>query len=455
MIVARGSLYTRLVVRIGGVLVVSAVLLLVSIWVTTQFAANETYDRMLVGNALQIAENTIVQEGSVSVDVPLAAFTLTPGDQTFYAVQDHKGRTIAGDPNFRPRIEWSRLEEGPLLYDGEYQDLPVRIAVVGRRMTIAGEHPWAVIAIAQTTAGRRSFAKSLDLKATVIILVMGLLTVAAALFTLYQALSPLVKIEKAIASRDPNDLSPFAQAVPVEIFSLVNAINGFMRRLSEHRFALEHMIGDAAHQLRTPIASMVSQTEMLSIQTDEGARRAHVERLRELSLNLAKLVNQLINYAMVQHRSMNPEFSSIDLSELVRHEVAEILSGSATRDLDIEMRVPDGPCKVRGDPTTLAESIKNVTHNALQYGAPRLFHVYIREQGGNWVVQFEDDGAGIDFAHQDRLRQPFAVRVGGRIGASLGLSIVDRVMRAHGGHLQFARTADAHFVVELVLPKLL
>jgi two-component system sensor histidine kinase TctE len=227
-----------------------------------------------------------------------------------------------------------------------------------------------------------------------------------------------------------------------------------MRRLADHRLVLERVIGDAAHQLRTPIASVVSQTEMLSTQSDETLRAAHVVRLRELSLNLAQLVNQLINHAMVQHRAMNPEFSDIDLAELVRREVATILSDSATRDLDIELRVPEGDCKVRGDPTTLAESIKNVTHNALQYGAPGLFHVEIQDAGDDWRLRFEDDGAGIDAAQQERLRQPFAARPGGRVGASLGLSIVERVMQAHGGSLRFARTDNAHFVVELVLPKL-
>ena len=449
MIVARGSLYTRLVVRIGLVLSVSAAVLLVAIWLTTQLAANEAYDRMLTGNALQIAENTLFQDGTVSVDVPIAAFTLTPGDQTFYAVLDPDGRTIAGDPEFRPVIPWDKLADGPLLSDGVYQDLPVRIAIVGRRMPVAGAHPWAVIALAQTKTARLSFAKSLAQKALLVIVIMGVLTVIAALFTLYQALAPLAKIETEIHGRDPNDLSPLVVEVPVEIHALVSSINEFMRRLSVHRALMRRVIGDAAHQLRTPVTALISQMELLSMQTEEARKQVHMGRLRELTHNLGTLVNQLINHAMVQHRSSDMAFVKLDLAQLVRRETAAILSDHASRNLDIEMRVPEQPCWIMGDATTLSEAIKNILVNALQYGAPSLLHVEIVAQQTHWALRFIDDGPGIPEADRDRLRKPFSARGGDRGGASLGLSIVEEVMRAHGGEMLFCRDGQERFTVQL------
>jgi two-component system sensor histidine kinase TctE len=454
MIVARGSLYTRLVVRIGLVLAVSAAVLLEAIWLTTQLAANQAYDRMLTGNALQIAENTLFQHGTVSVDVPIAAFTLTPGDQTFYAVLDPNGRTVAGDPEFRPEIPWDKLADGPLLSDGVYQDLPVRIAIVGRRMPVAGAHPWAVIALAQTKTARLSFAKSLAEKALLVIVIMSVLTLIAALFTLYQALSPLARIEAAIQGRDPNDLSPLAVEVPVEIHALVGAINEFMRRLSVRRALMRRVIGDAAHQLRTPVTALISQMELFSIQTEEARRQVHLGRLRELTRNLGTLVNQLINHAMVQHRASEIAFVPLDLAQLVRREMTEILSDHAARNLDIEMRVPQQPCRVLGDATALSEAVKNILGNALQYGAPGLLHVEIVAQAPHWLLRCIDDGPGIPEADRDRLRKPFSARGGARSGASLGLSIVEEVMRAHGGELAFFRDAQGNFVVQLKLAML-
>lgn len=451
---ARGSLYTRLLVRIGLVLAVSAGALLAAIWLTTQLAANEAYDRLLSGNALQIAENTWLQDGAVNVEVPMAAFMLTPGVQTFYAVLDPDGRTVAGDPEFRPPIPWERLHEGPLLFDGAYQGLPVRIAIIGRRLPLDHVHPWAVVVVAQTKAARLSFAKNVGGRAAVVIAVMGVLTLLAAMFTMYQALSPLLTIERALGVRDPHDLAPLTLEVPAEIETLVGSINGFMQRLDLHQGLMRRVIGDAAHQLRTPVTALISQMELLSLQTEEARKQAHLARLRELTVNLGQLIGQLINHAMVQHRAGNAPLEELDLAELVRHEMADFLSHHAGRDLDFGLQAPDGPCLIRGDATTLREALKNILDNALHYGATTLLHMEIGESAAHWEVRCIDDGPGIPEAEQERVRKPFAPRRAERGGASLGLSIVEQVMRAHGADMLFGRHADGCFMVVLRFKKI-
>lgn len=454
MIVARGSLYTRLVVRIGLVLAISGAALLVAIWMATQLAANEAYDRLLTGNALQIAENTWLNEqtGAVSVDVPMAAFMLTPGVQTFYTVLDPDGRSIAGDPDFKPEIPWQRLQEGPVLSDAVYQGLPVRIAVIGRRLALAHPRPWAVVAVAQTKAARSTFAKNASGNAFVVIIVMGVLTVMAAIFTMYQALSPLARIERAIAARDSNDLAPLSIEVPAEIHALVSAINGFMQRLAHHQALMRRVIGDTAHQLRTPVAGLLSQMEMLSMQTEEAPRQVHLGRLRALTAGLGQLIGQLINHAMVQHRANSAVPAELDLGELLRAEMADIISNYSQRKLDrldFGIRGPEGECRIVGDATTLREAVKNIIGNALLYGAPGLLHVEIEAQPEHWAVRFIDDGPGIAEEERERVRKPFSPRGGNRGGGSLGLSIVEQVMQAHGGQMAFERDGSGNFVVRL------
>ncbi|WP_345796808.1 sensor histidine kinase [Castellaniella sp. MT123] len=451
MILVLNSLYARLVTRVGVVLVVSAAVLLFAVWWTTNFAARQAYDRILTSNALQIAENTWFQNGAVTVDVPITARTLlAPEDKTYYAVVDPNGRTIAGDIHFKPSIPWDALRDGPVLSDGVYDGHPIRIAIVGRRMPVEGPHSWAVIMVAQTTIARSSFARSLTADAFLVILVMGVLTLIAAMFTLHQALAPLKQIEEAIRKRDPLELSPLSLDVPVEIRTLVDTVNGFMRRLATHQAVTRRVIGDAAHQLRTPVTALLSRIELLSIQTDEAQKQAHLARLRVLTRELGQLVNQLINHAMVQQRAETTPFTTIDLAELVRTELAEALSNEPDRDLDVAVNAPDAACLVRGDPTTLREAVKNIIHNALRYGAPSLLQVDIVRKQRNWEVRFLDDGPGIPPADWDRVRRPFSSRSGGRSGASLGLAIVQEVMRTHRGKLRFALESDGRFMVVLI-----
>lgn len=447
------SLYTRLAVRLGLVLGVSGLILLAAVVFFTRYAANDTYDRILTGSALQIAENTWYENGRVNVDVPISTFAmLTASDQVFYAVMDPDGRIVAGDPELKPTIPFDKLADGPFVMPGLYSDLPVSIAVVGRRMPVAGANPWAVVLLAQTNNARQSVAKSLGINTSLLILAMGILTVVAALFTLHQALAPLKLIGSTMESRAMHDLSPLTQVVPAEIHSLVASINEFMRRLAIHRSMMRGVIGDAAHQLRTPVAALLSQMELLSGSPNTPSRERHLARLQELTSSLGELVNQLINHAMVQFRAESIPFASIDLVELARAVMAERLSDLAHAGLDIGLQAPDGAMAVQGDALALREAIKNIIDNALLYGAKTLLHMDIRQTEAHITLSVEDDGPGIPEAQWSQVRKPFSTRSGNRQGASLGLSIVEEVMRAHGGELNFGWRAPHHFVVSMRFP---
>ena len=447
------SLYARLALRVGLVLAVSGLLLITAIVMSTRLAARDVYDRLLIGAALQMAEHTWYENGKVNVDAPISSLSmLSAGDQTFYAVRDPAGRIVAGDAEFQPPIPWKRLEDGPVVMQGNHLGLPVSIAFVGRRMPVAGANPWAVIMLAHTNNARNSFADKLGTDATVLVAAAALLTLFAALFTLHQALAPLKQIVGAIGRRDLNDLAPFTERVPAEIYPLVKSLNEFVERLSRHRAVMRRVIGDAAHQLRTPVAALLSQMEMLSSARSDGDADKHLSRLGELTRQLGALVNQLINHAMVQHRAGSVPLQRIDLARLARDEMSEMLAAHANRMLDLAFSAPDQPCAVMGDPVTLREALRNVLANALEYGAPGLLHVEIGAEGTDWELRVIDDGPGIPAPDQQRLRRPFAARTGNRPGASLGLSIVEEVARAHQGELRFGRDAGGRFVVALSLP---
>ncbi|WP_238533949.1 sensor histidine kinase, partial [Herbaspirillum lusitanum] len=263
---------------------------------------------------------------------------------------------------------------------------------------------------------RTAFART---RALLVILAMGVLTLVAAMFTLYQALSPLKKIEAAIRERDLNDLSPLSITVPVETHALVSSINAFMQRLAIHRATMRRVIGDAAHQLRTPVTALISQMELLSAQHDDEGRRHHLDRLRTRTRQLGALVNQLINHAMVQHRSDTAAPESVDLAQLVRQEMADMLSHQE-RLLDLAMEAPEQPCLIMGDAISLREAVKNVLGNALQYGAASFLHVQLERKETQIELRVIDDGPGIPEADWERIRKPFSPRSGERMGASLG-----------------------------------
>ncbi|WP_287496098.1 sensor histidine kinase [Pandoraea sp. CB10b_02] len=452
MIVPGRSLYLRLVIRMGAVLAFAAVAVMLGIWFSTRAAVDRAYDRWLLGSALQVAENTWYQNGEVNVDVPLAAFSaLAPGDQIFYTVLDPNGRSVAGDSEFRPPIPWDKLDDGPIVVDGTYQEMPIRIAIVGRRMPVSAPHPWAVVALAHTQNARVRFTRGLADSTLLITIATGVLTLLAALWTLRQALAPLKQIEAAIRTRDSSDLVPLAVTAPAETLALVGAINDFMRRLAMSRALMRRVIGDAAHQLRTPVTALTAQAEMLTQTQDEAQRQQHIARIQKQARGLGGLIHQLINHAMVQHRADSVARVPVDLGKLLSEAMRETFS-YARRDIDVALHVPDGPCRVVGDALSLREAVKNVLVNALAYGAPHRLHVDVTRVDGQWRVRFFDDGPGIPASEWQRVRTPFAPRADGREGASLGLAMVAEVMQAHGAQMAFERAEGEGFAVVLTLP---
>lgn len=452
MIVPGRSLYLRLVVRMGAVLAFAVAAVLLGIWFSTRAAVDRAYDRWLLGSALQVAENTWYQNGEVNVDVPLAAFSaLAPGDQIFYTVLDPNGRSVAGDSEFHPAIPWDKLADGPIVVDGTYQEMPIRIAIVGRRMPVAAPHPWAVVALAHTQNARVRFTRGLADNTLLITIATGVLTMLAALWTLRQALLPLKQIEAAIRARDSNDLKPLAVTVPAETLALVGAINDFMQRLATSRALMRRVIGDAAHQLRTPVTALTAQAELLTQTQDDAARQTHIARIQKQARGLGGLIHQLINHAMVQHRADSVAPVPVDLNELLQTAMRETLS-YATRDIDVALQAPETPCMILGDPLSLREAIKNVLVNALAYGAPHRLHVDVTGAHDQWRLRFFDDGPGIPEAEWQRVRTPFSSRADGREGASLGLAMVAEVIQAHGGQMTFERVEGEGFAVVLTLP---
>src|SRR3712207_5322243 len=96
------SLFTRLIVLISLVLLVGAAALTTAAWYYARAAANDAYDRLLVGAAYQMAEALTVQGGTLTVELPVSAFDLLANserDRIFYKIVDPGGRTLTGYPD--------------------------------------------------------------------------------------------------------------------------------------------------------------------------------------------------------------------------------------------------------------------------------------------------------------------------------------------------------------------
>ncbi|MCA0402118.1 MAG: sensor histidine kinase [Proteobacteria bacterium] len=455
---APSSLFARLTGLIAFVLLVAAVLLGHAAWIYARVAADDAYDRLLVGAALQIAESVAAEQGRVTVDPPNSAFEtlgMAADDRIFYRVSDPGGAVLTGQADLASATRF-RPQREPVISDGTYRGFAIRIVSLGRFVTGPDVSGWVEVTVAQTLHARLMLTRDLTEKALILVIGMSILALAGVVFAVRRALRPLEQVEALLKSRDPHDLSPVAIATPREIRPLIDAINHFLGRLAKRIGGIERFIADAAHQIRTPLTALTAQVDLLSVENSAVRRSKQINRVKERTEQLGRLTNQLLNHAMVNHRRevVRPEL--IDLVPLARAVLAETVPLSLERDIEVRFESSAPSMPVMGDRVSMREALINVVHNAVCHGAPNELGMMLTKQDSWCEVLIEDDGPGIAREFWTEALKPFR-RIGGedgaeRQGSGLGLSIVADVMAAHGGEIAAVTRPSGRFAIVLRFP---
>jgi two-component system, OmpR family, sensor histidine kinase TctE len=453
------SLRTRLVGMLALLFLGGTVVLFIAAQAYGKLAADKSYDRLLAGSALSIAETLSIQDSKVQVDLPYAALDMlsaAPDDRVFYRVFGPGSNTITGYddlPRWQPPSQRGRSVafEIPRFFDATYRGESVRFAVLGREIAEPDAQGWVWVQVGQTRRAREELARDLVLGAVVPITLMTLLALSLVMFGISRALRPLQRVGQDLSVRPPEDLQPVAEAVPREIAPLIDAINGFMRRLAFSIDALRAFIAEAAHQMRTPLASLRAQAHVAADEDTEGLRRslAAVERN---AARLSRLLDQLLSDATVTHRADVRLFEPFDLLELMHEAISEGVPHSRQMDVEVIAEMDRAPC--RGDALMLGEALKNLIDNALKYAAaadePVL--VSLRAAEDSYLLSVADRGPGIPPHERERVFERFARGDSAVAGAGLGLAIVRRAVASHQGEVVLTERAGGGLEVTLRLP---
>lgn len=441
----RLALYGALVIGLGGAAVAVAAL------AYGHRAADRAYDRLLVGAANEIAGALLVRGGVLAVDLPASAFellALAPDDRILYAVYDAHGALLTGYSDAVPPRGGAVVGEvrfGEVRFGGEV----ARVAAVARRFSERDFTGEIAVVVGQTTRARDALAHDIARSALIVVGLVGLVMIALAVFAIHSALAPLRRIEDGLAAREPRDLTPLDLAVPREISHLVAAINRFMGRQARQFGVMRTLIADASHQLRTPVAAIRAQAELAADERDPERQQAILARIHVRAVGLSRLTDQLLNHALIIHRSDAVPHELVDLRALAIRVVEE---SEPVVGEDPGLELPEDPVLCRGDALSLVEAGKNLVANAARHGAPPVT-VTVRVEGGSVVMAVQDHGTGMPAEAAGAAGRRFE-RTTGVTGASagIGLAIVRAVAAAHQGGLRFGPAPGDGFEAAMVLP---
>lgn len=240
--------------------------------------------------------------------------------------------------------------------------------------------------------------------------------------------------------------------LPDEIVPLVRAVNGTLDRLATAYIAEQRLTADAAHELRTPLA--VLQTRLQTAKLDGVTEWPAIER--DLA-QLQRVVAQILDLARKESRQGASEMGNrlpVNLARTLREAAAQMLPLAERMNRTIEMEAPDR-IMVLGSVEDLRDMLRNLLENAVYHGGGAIRGSVARasRDGGMCaVVVVADDGEGVSESLHEAMFERFRKLSPHSNGAGLGLAIVRRVARDHGGDVRFVLGRQC--TVEITLPLL-
>jgi two-component system sensor histidine kinase TctE len=448
------SIFSRLRLLLVIVFAVGAIVAMMAAWVFSTTAATDAYDRLLLSAAAQIRDAIEVDQGRIVALPPDSVFeTLaqSTGDRFFYAVRAPDGDVLTGYGTLT--VDRAPPEEGSANFGNrDFAGASMRTITLYRLVASPRTRGLCSVVVAQSLDARHRLVVRLMLKIGAIILFVGTLGFIASLWAVRNALEPFDRIGRALARRRAQDTEPLDVDSPRETQALVEAINDAFQRLHNRMNKLQSFTGIAAHQIRTPLAALSAQTELLLTDKTTTARVQRVDRLRKHVATLSRLTNQLLGQAMVSYRSERIPHQRVELIELVHQVLRDAIPESLDRDLSVSFEPEETFLYAEGDRISLREALVNLVNNAVMHGAPSLLRLGVVADQGQSVVSVADDGPGIDPALWESASQPFHLQRSEGEGAGLGLAIAADVARAHGGKLAFERTAEGLFQISFIVP---
>jgi two-component system sensor histidine kinase TctE len=292
------------------------------------------------------------------------------------------------------------------------------------------------IAVAETLA-RRSRTQQVMLLGKLLIdfaeLDVTLLLVRVAV---YYGLRPLDRLTEQVEGHSARALQRFDEArVPGELRPLIVAFNRLLELLHDAAQAQQRFVADAAHQMRTPVAGLLAQLELLLNEPQAGAVSAQLGAVQRGIQQLARSANQLLALARAEP-VVQEQFGPVALKRLVEQLIERYLDRADKAGIDLGADTLG--TSVQGNAALLEDLLENLIDNALKY-APRGGHVTVRSglEGSQPYLEVEDDGPGVPESERGRVRERFYRLPGSAgIGCGLGLAIVDEIARVHGADFQ-------------------
>lgn len=253
-----------------------------------------------------------------------------------------------------------------------------------------------------------------------------------------RGLRPLYSMTEAIHKRQPSALDPLPEAdIPIEVLPLVQALNQLLGRLEDALAKQRKFIADAAHELRTPLAAIQLQAQLLERTQNGPEREDALAQVKGGIERAGRLVQQLLTMARLEPEDWQRPFTDVDLSALIKNVIRDLTPLALRKQIDLGF-CRDASLTIWGETETLRILLTNLIDNAIRY-TPAGGQVDVSLAGGNDSAQIEvtDNGPGIPPGEREQVFSRFhRLSTNGEFGSGLGLAIAREIVERHQGRIE-------------------
>ena len=301
---------------------------------------------------------------------------------------------------------------------------------------------WIYVAhsLSQVDAAVTSIVWVLSLGLPLLLFAVGL----AVWVAIGRALAPIegIRSRAVVIGKDLSQRLP----VPIardEVYRLATTMNEMLGQLEESALRQERFIGDASHELRSPLTALRTQVDVALAHPERADSRETLLGVHAEAVRLGALIDDLLLLARTGERVSEETAKTVDLDELV---LAEVKRLRALGGVEVTVGHVDA-VRVRGLRRDIARMVSNVGDNAARHAASAVV-LSLTRVGDRAVITIEDDGPGVPRGDRTRVFERFTrlddarSHDSGAGGAGLGLAIAQEIAAVHGGVIHIQSRAD-------------
>ena len=285
--------------------------------------------------------------------------------------------------------------------------------------------------------------------------VVTLLSGILAYFVSGRALMPLHSFASQVEKVQMNNLADMRinEEVLPEFRQLNRSFNQMLERLNNAFAAQRQFVGNAAHELRTPLALMQARLELFSAEHSDVLPETaeFLALLREQTERLTQMTKTLLEMSNLQQVARNEH---IQLAPMIEEIFTDLASLAEKKEISL---VYDGDGVMTGSDALIYRLLFNLTENAVKYNHPGgRVRISVTQEPEKLLIRVSDTGCGIPGEYQQSIFQPFFRVDKSRSrefgGAGLGLSLVWEIANLHGGRVWVAESSEGGTTIAVELP---